>query len=241
MKCNEIEKQIDSFIDNELNSPLACRVEFHLKKCRVCQETFESLQALRQMLGKDISVPASGKLDGRVMKAFSRHHKNKQNKKWRSIVFGQIIIPKPAFALALLLLAVFTGLAFQFGKMAATDIRLEMPITETANQLSQMSEPNLVSKSNKDFEDKSSDAPIIKYVEVPVVKEKIVTRIIYVNKQSGKENSIKAGSAKTKPDNFALNSSVNENRYSTQVNLKEFQPVDEMITKIIKKDENYEK
>jgi hypothetical protein len=76
---------------------------------------------------------------------------------------------------------------------------------------------------------------------VPVVKEKIVTRVVYVNKQPGKENSIKAGSAKSKPDNFALNSSVNENRYSTQVNLKKFQPIAEMKVKITKKGENYEK
>ncbi len=241
MKCNEVEKQIDSFIDDELSPPLAGKVEFHLKECRACQETFESLQILRQMLGKDISVPASGKLDGRVMKAFSRHHETKQNKNWRNIVFGQIVIPKPAFALALLLLAIFTGLAFQLGKMAATDIQSETFITATANQPPQTSEPNLFSKSAKEFEDKIPDAPIIKYIEVPVVKEKIVTRIVYVNKQPGKENGIKAGSAKSKPDNFALNSSVNENRYATQINLKEFQPVGEMKAKIIRKDENYEK
>ncbi len=241
MKCTEAEKQIDSFIDDELNLSLGDKVELHLKECRACEETFESLQALRQILGKEISVLNSSRLDGRVMKEFSSHHENKQKKNWRAVVFGQIVISKPAFATALLLFAVFTGLAFQFGKMTATDVRLEMPITETVNLPPQISEPNLFSKSATEFEDKTSDAPVIKFIEVPVVKEKIVTRVVYVNKQPGKENSIKAGSAKSKPDNFALNSSVNENRYSTQVNLKEFQPVAQMKVKITKKDENYEK
>ena len=241
MKCVEIEKQIDSFIDDELSPSLAGKVEFHLEECRTCEEAFESLLALRQILGKDISVPASGKLDGRVMEAFAQHYENKQKKKWRAVIFGQIVIPKPAFALALLLFAVFTGLAFQFGKMTATDIRLEMPIAETATQPPQISEANLLSESAKEFEAKTSDAPVIKFIEVPVFKEKIVTRVVYVNKLPGKENSIKAGSAKSKPDDFALNSSVNENRYSTQVNLKDFKPVAEMKTQIIKKDENYEK
>jgi hypothetical protein len=76
---------------------------------------------------------------------------------------------------------------------------------------------------------------------VPVVKEKIVTRVVYINKRPSKENSIKDSSTKSKPENFALNSSVSENKYSTQVNLKEFQPVAEMKIKITKKDENNEK
>jgi hypothetical protein len=240
MKCTEAEKQIDSFIDDELSPSVAGKVEFHLKECRTCEETFESLLALRQILGKDISVPASGKLDGRVMEAFAQHYENKQKKKWRAVIFGQIVIPKPAFALALLLFAVFTGLAFQFGKMTATDIRLEMPIAETATQPPQISEANLLSESAKEFEAKTSDAPVIKFIEVPVVKEKIVTRVIYVNKTL-EETTAKARSTKTISNNFVLNSSVNENRYSTQVDLKDFQPVAEMKAKIIKRDENYEK
>jgi len=239
MKCTEAEKQIDSFIDDELNLSLGDKVKLHLKECATCEETFKSLLALRQILGKDISVPASGKLDGRVMQAFAQHYGNKQKKNWRTVIFGQIVIPKPAFALALLLFAVFTGLAFQFGKMTATDIRLEMPIAETATQPPQISEANLLSESAKEFEAKTSDTPVIKFIEVPVVKEKIITRVVYVNKQPDKEN--KARSAKSKPDNFALNSSINENRYLTQVDLNKFQPVAELKTKIIKKDKNHEK
>ncbi|MDQ3711471.1 MAG: hypothetical protein M3388_04555, partial [Acidobacteriota bacterium] len=68
----------------------------------------------------------------------------------------------------------------------------------------------------------------------------IVTRIVYVAKPL-KEKDIEPNSTKPESRSVALNSSVNENRYSTQVNLKEFQPVAEIKTKIIKKDENYEK
>jgi len=241
MKCAEFEKQIDFFIDDELSSSLANDVEQHLKECPACEKTFESLQTLRKLIRKDISVSSSSQLDGRVSEAFSRHHENKQKRNWRTFVFGQIVIPRPVFALALLMFTVFTGLAFQVGKMTAKDFGTESPLAETANLSPQMSERNLPSKTVNESENKTSDEPVIKFIEVPVVKEKIVTRIIYVNKQATKENTIKAGSAKSKPNNFPLNSSVNDNRYLTQVNLKQFQPVAEMKVKITKKDENNEK
>jgi len=240
MKCVELEKQIDSFIDDELSPSLRNKVEFHLKECRLCGETLKRLQALRGILRKDISVSASSQLDGHVMEAFSRQHAEKGQTKWWAVLAGQVVIPKPAAALALLMFAVFTGLAFQLGKMAATDIRSVLPITETVNQSPATSEPNLPSESVKESEDKTVNASVIKFIEVPVIKEKIVTRVVYVNKPL-KETDSKVRSAKSKPGSFALNSSVNENRFSTQVNLKEFQPVAEMKTQIIKKDENYEK
>ncbi len=240
MKCVEVEKHINSFIDDELSLPLGRKVEFHLKECPACEETFDSLQTLRQIVGKEISVSASSQLDGRVMQAFSKHHSNKQKKSWWTVVFEQIVIPKPAIALALLTFAAFTTLAFQLGKMSATDVRLEMPITETVNPPPQISEPNLPSKFAQETEDNTFNTPLIKFIEVPVVKEKIVTRIVYVAKPL-KEKDIEPNSTKPESRSVALNSSVNENRYSTQVNLKEFQPVAEIKTKIIKKDENYEK
>lgn len=241
MKCDEIEKQIDSYIDDELNELFGDKVEQHLKACRACEKTFVNLRTVRRIIRKDISVPAASRLDGRVLKTFSRHHENQQKKKWRAVVFGQISIPKPAFALALLTFAAFTGLAFQLGKISATDVRLEMPTIAAVNPLTPISESNSAAKTVEESENKTSDAQVIKFIAVPVVKEKIVTRVIYINQQPVKENNLKADSAKSQPNNFPLNSSVNENRYLTQVNLKEFQPVAEMKVKITKKDENYEK
>lgn len=240
MKCVEVEKHINSFIDDELSLPLGRKVEFHLKECPVCEETFDSLQTLRRIVGKEISVSASSQLDGRVMQAFSKHHRNKQKKRRWAVVLGQIVIPKPALAVALLTLVAFSGLAFQLGKMTATDVRLEMLIMETVNLPPQISEPNLPSKFAQETEDKVFNAPIIKFIEVPVIKEKIVTRVVYVTKPL-RRNGLKLNSAESTADNVVLNNSMIENGYSTQVNLKDFQPVAELKTKIIKKDENYEK
>jgi hypothetical protein len=185
-------------------------------------------------------VPSSSKLDGRVMQAFARYHEIKQRKKWRSAIFGQIIIPKPAFALALLLFAVFTGLAFQLGKMTTAKTLSEVSVAKAANQLPQIPEPNISSKSIEESINNTSETSVIKYTKVPVVKEKIVTRVIYINKTQ-RETPPKPLSTKLTENNFSLNSSVNENKYSTQVNLKEFQPVAEMKVKVTKKDENNEK
>ncbi len=78
--------------------------------------------------------------------------------------------------------------------MAATDIRLNMPVAENINLLPQMSETNF-STINGEFENKIPNAPIIKFIEVPVVKEKIVTRIVYVYKTIDKTD-FKADSTK---------------------------------------------
>jgi anti-sigma factor RsiW len=146
MKCTEIEKQINSFLDEELSPSLTDKIEMHLKECHACEETFESLQTLRQILGKDISIPVWSKLDGRVMQAFARHHETKQRKDWLAVIFGQIVVPKPAFAVALLLFALFNGLAFQFGRMTAAKTQSNVPVAETAYQSSQKSEPVVFSK-----------------------------------------------------------------------------------------------
>ncbi len=240
MKCVEIKKQIDSFIDDELSPSLRREVELHLKECPFCEKTLQELQTVGAILKKDISVPAFSRLDGRMLKAFSRHHAEKSKPKWWTVFYGQFIIPKPIVALALLTFAVFTGLAFQLGKITATDIRSELPVSESVNLSAQPSELNLPSKLDKESEAKTSDAPVVKFIEVPIVKEKVVTRVVYVTKPR-KKAAIEARLVESKINNFALNNSVNENRYSTQVNLKEFKPVAEMKTQIIKKDENYEK
>jgi hypothetical protein len=116
-----------------------------------------------------------------------------------------------------------------------------MPTTETANLPPQASEMRLPSKSADEYANKTSGEQIVKFIEVPVVKEKVITRVIYVNKQPSKETLIKTDSSKSKAHSVALNSSVNDNRYLTQINLKQFQPVAEMKVKITKKDENNEK
>lgn len=56
MKCNEVEKQIDFFIDGELSRSPGDKVESHLTECASCRETFESLQAIRTVLRKDLFV-----------------------------------------------------------------------------------------------------------------------------------------------------------------------------------------
>lgn len=79
-------------------------------------------------------------------------------------------------------------------------------------------------------------------VEVPVVKEKIVTRTVYVREPV---RNIQRAKAKTpsspKPGILPSYSSVAENGYFTDVNLRGFQPSAEMNTKIIKEVKKDEK
>ncbi|HRH45808.1 MAG TPA: hypothetical protein PKY82_29470, partial [Pyrinomonadaceae bacterium] len=74
----------------------------------------------------------------------------------------------------------------------------------------------------------------IKYVEVPIIKEKIVERIVYLNKPNQKKE-IENINIKNPPTN-----AQNDN-LASQFNLKDLQPVANVTYKIIRKGETNEK
>ena len=138
MKCIEVEKQIDSLLDGEVNSVIREEVEHHLEGCQVCGQIYEKLRAVDELLMKSVSVPDPKRLDEFVMDAFYRHQNKKQEIKetvgWWAALSRLSLIPKPAMAFAALLFAASVGLAFQLGRITATDIQVALPQTEQISQ-----------------------------------------------------------------------------------------------------------
>src|SRR4051812_14252068 len=138
MKCVEVEQQIASLLDGEQSSFYRKQIENHLETCHSCGEHLEKLQSVSGLLKNSLPVSASSGLDARVMEAFHQHQnsRRKQNKPvgiWAAL-FGQLVIPKPVFALSLLALAVLTGSAFQLGRMTAPTAQSQLPPTEIVNK-----------------------------------------------------------------------------------------------------------
>jgi hypothetical protein len=80
----------------------------------------------------------------------------------------------------------------------------------------------------------------IKAVEVPVVRERVVSRIVYREKKPATASSSKSKSA-PESMSLALASGENSQGYFTDTNLAGFQPNAEMNFKVIKKADKNEK
>jgi hypothetical protein len=238
MKCVEVEKQIDSLLDGEVNSVIREEVEHHLKECWACGQIHEKLRAVDELLTKSVPVPDPKRLDEFVMDAFYRHHNKNQeireNVNWWTALSTLSLKQIAAAALAALLFAASVGLAYQLGRITATDIQPAMPQTEKVSQ-SGFKEKNVSTSPVETTSNIKNEAPVTKFIRIPVIKEKIVNRIVYVNKSQKRESENRIPSSMTDRNNLTLKNSVRENEFLTEVNLKGFQIISDSKTRIIKK------
>ncbi|MBA3633390.1 MAG: zf-HC2 domain-containing protein [Acidobacteria bacterium] len=219
MNCIETKKNIGALLDGELDGALKDVVENHLLICRACCELKEEMILLSSFLRTSEITPPSDELDKRVMTAFRNHQPSVS---WRRVIFGAFVIPKPAFAMLLILAATASWLAFQIGKINSTTISMTSPSVV----ISEIPVP-------------TPTQTIV--VEVPVIKEKIVTRTVFVREQKNNKNEKAKLPAASKQNSLPSSSSVADNGYFTDVSLKGFQPTAEMNAKIIKEEKKDEK
>ena len=236
MKCIKVRESLEAFADGEIGFSERKNILSHLGSCDDCKTEFESLQAISKTMKQTLPVVTPMTLDAKVFNAFENHHSVKQtNEKQEKI--GWFGIPKFAFASALLLLALFSGFAFQLGRMSVGNVKNPSPVMAESDNTFAVENKQNTSINNDENETRNVvtkvvEIPVIKekIVKVPIIKEKVVTRTVYVNrKQSNKTKSTK--------DNFALNSSVKDGEVLTNTNLKGFKPVAVIKPKITKKEE----
>ena len=219
MNCIETKKNIESLLDGELDADLKNAVEHHLWICSTCRELREQTVSLSGLLQASRAALPSADFDKRMMKSFKNHHASSWS--WRRMIFGAMVIPKPAFATLLILMVAGLWLAFQIGKISSTIISMTSP-SVNANEILVPAETTIQTV----------------LVEVPVIKEKTVTRTIYVREQRNNKNekNIKSKfSADSRRNNLPFYSStVADIGYFTDVSLKGFEPSAEINAKIIK-------
>jgi hypothetical protein len=87
----------------------------------------------------------------------------------------------------------------------------------------------------------------VKYIEVPVVQEKIVTRTVYVEKKQAKERERReslpevAGLSESNDRLMAGSKHEDEAGFFTRANLKGFQPADDMKIRVLKRNNTDDK
>ena len=226
MNCVETKNNIEAFIDGELGGALKDAVENHLRICRACEETKDEMILLSGFLQtSEIKLPSAA-LENRLMQSFRQRQQPEKVSSWRQIIFGAVAIPKPIFGALLLAAIAASWLAFEVGKINSSTVSMTAPaIDSSAGQVQMTGET--VTKT------------VI--VEVPVVKEKIVTRTIFVREKPENQSGKAQPAAASKSNILPSSSSVADNGYFTDVNLKGFQPSAEIGAKIIKEVKEDEK
>jgi hypothetical protein len=231
MKCTELSEQIESFLDGEINPTMKSRIEFHLWECQFCQLNLRKMQAVKRALRASLPASPGRQFDEQMMKAFHERQKQTSNNKfsgWYNVLIS-LFMPRVGWAFAAAVFVIGVLVAFQIGKLCATDIQASLRPLESVN---------LPSPEIK--EEKLPFTTITKIIEVPVIREKIITRVVYLKRD--KQNGIQAKRINAKlPGNIAINSSIAKNNYRTQINLKGFQPVSEITAAVIKEKKNDEK
>ena len=202
-------------LDGELDDAQKDAVEHHLWTCPPCLESRERAASLSKLLRTAETAAPPAELDRRIIKSFQHHHAKKST--WRRFFFGGLLVPKPIFAALLIAAATALWLAFQIGKISSSSVS--------------MSAPEIVVNQISPPESKIQTVTI----EVPIVREKIVTRAVYVRGrktlQTEKAKSLNILQRDISP---FYSSTVAENNYLTDVNLKGFEPSSEIGAKIIK-------
>jgi hypothetical protein len=152
------------------------------------------------------AVPAS--LDQRV---FASYHEHLQRAPfWKRWITASIRVPAPLAAAAALLFLIAGGVA-----LAA--------LKRTPAQTAVMPNPGVTTITKTEI------------VEVPVVKERVVTRVVYVEKPASAPALHAAQLLGTsQPREIKLASHVAGDNAYTNVDLSGFQPVEEMTVRIIK-------
>lgn len=218
MNCIETKNNIEALLDGELDDDLKDTVEHHLWICPACCELKEQMRSVSNFMQMSRIIPPSAELDKRIMKSFQNHHAS--NSSWRRIIFGAFVVPKPIFAALLILATAGFWLAFQIGKINSTTVSI--------------TSPSIISNEIPIQTPAETRVQTV-VVEVPVIKEKIVTRTIYVRDSKNIKNEKGKSSADSRQNNLPLySSSVTDNGYFTDVSLKGFQPSAEISAKIIK-------
>ena len=247
MKCTEVKENLDALLDGEIADSSASEIENHLKICAVCETEYENLRNLGAIRRQNLRMSAPDSLDAKVFSAFRDFQTEKraaQFTKVRAAKIGWFGVPRFAFAAAFLLFALGIGAAFQFGRMSAAE-NLNVALENKNEKIKVNSNESAtdISEKRETFPVQSPVEPTVveKIIKVPIVQEKIVTRIVYRDRVVGK-NKVDEQPSATPPigsnDRLAIKSRLTDNQYSTQIHLEGFQIVSDLKPQIIKGENN---
>lgn len=245
MNCEKIYELMESLGNGAADSIDKKQIKSHIAVCPSCTFAFERFRELKKLLKISFVPPPSTALDRQLMAAFNQQHSRTANSSvwWRGIFAGSMSIPKPALAAALVIVA---GLIFA-ANFAGRRVAFYSNATSSATPAVAVSpaSPEIIER--------------IKFVGVPVVEERVVTKVIYVERENKtiQTEQLKSSDSKQKSPNdkrrensenqtaanpdLKMSGTVAENGYFTRTDLSGFQAESVIKAKIIREEKNNEK
>ncbi len=236
MTCAEIDAHIEALFDGAIDPTLKNSVKTHLSICPSCAERLERMQAMRILMRKiDVPRPLRS-LDARVMGAFQERHAPSQASTawWRRLIFGTVLVPKPALAMSLVAvcLALFVGI--QVGRLSGTQIVMTFPtspayigsapVTPSQANVEPIARQPIVTQRTALPRNESRPSTLLRSESHPSMPRKAPREVF-------------TRTARTKPlESFTVISSSGTN-YSTSAALVGFDPVTGTKARVIKREE----
>lgn len=234
MKCFEIENLIDLLLDGEAGELQKQELKAHLAVCESCQAKFQLRQQTKNLLKTQPEILPSAAFDRQMLRAFENDFKltKKKEDNWLMTIFA---IPKPIMIGAFAAFIFGLGIMFFLGRLSVSSPPQSnsLAVEKTPQQDEFMTKPTPEIKEVTVT--KTEEKIVTKYIKIPVIKEKVVTKNVYLNQPlktpMKEEKEIMAESDKQKEQKEIVK----------QFNLKDLQPVANVTYKIIRKVENNER
>jgi len=195
MKCPETNIQL--LLDNEIDLSKKQKIEAHLAVCNSCLTEFRSQAVTKKLLKQQPAILPSNAFDNSVLQAFEDYQtaEKKHNAGWFTALFA---IPKPILVVGVMTFLLAAGFAFQIGRLSVSSPP-HIDLAKTTNETikTKQTTPDKTKK-----QDAISEEPeirtVTKYVKVPIVREKVVEKIIFINKPVQKTKRTKKIKKQTK-------------------------------------------
>lgn len=224
MNCNEVSALLEALHDGALNSEIEADMMEHVSACSACYAGLVRIQSLSGLLQKSLIPAPTPELDVRLMDAFSgRYGRQGQKRSWWHRAFvGSVSIPKPAFAAALVAVAVALAAVAMIGRGTEVPSGGVAAVQEYRVAAPAPAQPAIVERT--------------KIVEVPVVRERVVTRTLFVERKRTRAGKVQEPALAGKPSEreLAMSDSISSNGYITLADLSNFQPAMETKARVLR-------
>ena len=216
--CSEVENKIVDLIFGELSEDERLRLKDEIDGCSDCLSEYRSMNGAMRVFDEacDASLPDES-FWPQHHEALRQHLADNAPRAsvnhvsfWKHLLTFKLPVPVPIAALIVIALLTLTALALRTPTAAHTLTIAAQPSPETPTPL--------------------------KVIEVPIYREKVVTRTVYVEKKTQDKN----GSRSKLPDQQRAASPLTaskekESDIFMRANLTDFQPPDEMRIRVIKR------
>jgi hypothetical protein len=229
--CRNVNSRLIDLVFDELQADEKLRLVAEVETCAVCLSEYRSMTGTLLVFDKaaEASLPDESywpehraMLSRRLAPATLEGSARRREPLWKRIFTARLPVPAPVAAIITLALLFSSALAL---RPSTKNVTTPAPMPAPMSALT-AAPPTLI--------------------EVPVVREKVVTRTVYVWKKQRDRNEARRESPQAQRDDMALTarhaeSESGEGGIFTRANLTGFRPPDELRIRIVKRsnsDEN---